>query len=215
MTTATADIADPCAGALEEGAGWELASLRRVGELCLELTELAAARARDALAGAPADAGDEAPRAGPDPVRAFAQLTRAVRMTVGLHARIRRERELRKERRDAEQGARDAEARAELEDRRRTGNLRRAMTQFIARTAIEAGEREDDEVDRLMAEADARLCEGRADPIDFERVEVKPLAYSICQSIGVDPGPDWWREGWMIDTDAREFRQLRAQGPPS
>jgi hypothetical protein len=125
-------------------------------------------------------------------------------MTVGLHARIRRNLEVQAERKVAEQAVRDEAAAEAIVDRRRTGALRRAMTRFIAQTAIEAEEREASEVDFLFSALDEHLDRGRADPIDFEHVDVKRLALAICRELGVDPGADWWRDGWGVEAPAHE-----------
>jgi hypothetical protein len=193
--------------ALPDAAAWELESLRELGDLCMRLARVSAARAEEALA---ADADALKPRGGIDPALAFTRFARAVRMTVGLHARIRKDREAQVERKSAEQALREVEAAEALEDRRRTGNLRRAMTRFIAQTAIEAEEREAPDVERLFADLDARLDHGRPDALDFEHVDVKALAWALCQDLGVDPGPDWWFEGWGVEAPPQP---AQAAGP--
>jgi hypothetical protein len=126
-------------------------------------------------------------------------MARAVRMTVGLHAKIRKDRQAREEKQAADQAVLDEAAAEALEDRRRTGNLRRAMTRYIAQTAIEAEERDAPESERLLTRLDERLDHGRPDALDFEHVDVKSFAYALCREMGVDPGPDWWMDGWGID----------------
>ena len=99
MTHATAS-AEP--EALPEGMAWELGSLRVLGDLCMELAQLTAAKAKEALTQA-ADEDAPRPRGGIDPVLAFSRIARAVRMTVGLHAKIRKDRQARAEKQAAEQ----------------------------------------------------------------------------------------------------------------
>jgi hypothetical protein len=198
MTHDAAIAEDLAPDAACEGMAWELDALRELGELCMRLARLSAAKAEAALALADAEPAPE-PRRAIDPVLAFSRMARAVRMTVGLHSRIRRDLKLQAERRAASTAHRAAEEAEALEDRRRTGNLRRAMTRFIVGTAIEAEEREAPETERLLVDLDERLDRGRPNALDFEHVDVKQLAYALCQDLGVDPGPDWWLDGWGVE----------------
>ena len=121
----------------------------------MELAELTASKAKEALAQA-ADDDAPQPKAGIDPVLAFSRIARAVRMTVGLHAKIRKDRQARAEKQAAEQAVQDEAAAEALEARRRQGRLRRATTHYIVTTAIEAEEREAPEVERLIEGRRAR-----------------------------------------------------------
>jgi len=192
--TADAPAPDPFA----DEARWELAAAREVGEIGLTF-----ARALGRIAQTAIDqAGGETPEMTPqlaDASLAFSRVSRAVRMAVGLHAKILRQRQARADRKAAEKAVQDAEAAAELEDRRDTGRLRRAMSRFIAGTAVEAEEREAPEAERLFAELDARLYGDGQDDADYDQIDVKGLAYEICQDLGIDPGPDWWEEAWGIN----------------
>jgi hypothetical protein len=187
--------------------------LREVGELCLRLARLSGEKAEAALA-----APDPAPAATaarvPDPVLAFARLTRAVRMTVGLHARLRTQAQLRRERRAADAAERAAETAEALEDRRRTGRLRRAMTRFIVSTALEAEERDPRETDRLVEALDARLAAFGADDADLAALPVKDAARALAEDLGIDPGPDWWRDGWGIEPAPRPPPTPAPHPPP-
>jgi hypothetical protein len=191
---ATADVDDPAPRS--EDARWELDALKALGDLGLRLarTTVAEAEARTEAPDAErvAELAAKTPDPAPDPALAFARISRAVRLTVMLHARL-REGGLGRAPEPA-----DAQARAELEDRRTTGRLRRAMTQFIAQTAIEALEREAPETERLLEALDERLEREGSDDADFADVEVKDLAYAIARELGADPGPDWWSQGWQI-----------------
>jgi hypothetical protein len=187
------------ADALADAMAWQLATLRELGDLCMGLARLGAAKAQAALT-APED---ETPKAAPDPVRGFALLARAVRQTVGLHGRLLNGRQARQDRLDAEQAAKDAEAEAVLTERRMTGKLRRGMTGFIAQTAIEAEERDPDETERLLDALQAKIAEPGEDPLAYETIDVKQFAWALCQDLGVDPGPDWWMEGWGVEAPKR------------
>jgi hypothetical protein len=182
---------------LPDGVAWELESLRELGDLCMRLARLCAARAEEAVA----RAADDAPKSGPDPVLAFARMTRAVRMTVGLHAKIRKDRTDRVERKAAVEAANDAEAADAMEARRRQGRLRRAMSHYIVQTAIEAEERDAPETERLIEEAHRRFetMAPNRDMADFADIDVKQTALEIARALGADPGPDWWSDGWKMD----------------
>ena len=136
--------------------------------------------------------------------KGFDRAARAVRQSIALQARILDQRRARQERREAARAAEAAEAEAVLADRRLTGRLRRSMAHFIAQTAIEAQEREPEEVERLMEGLDARLAGG--DDADFDQIHVKNTAFAICQDLGVDPGAEWWMEGWGISSDPSPAR---------
>jgi hypothetical protein len=202
--THAADIADPAG--LPDGMAWELESLRELGDLCMRLARVSAAAAEDALSKAVDKDAPPSPKGAPDPVQAFARISRAVRMTVGLHAKIRKDRQVRVERRAADAAADAAQAAEALEDRRRQGRLRRAMAHFIVATAIEAEEREAPEVERLIEAAHRRLdaMAPNRDVADFAEIDVKATAFAIAKALGVDPGPDWWIDSWRADAPPPE-----------
>ena len=149
-----------------------------------------------------------------DAALAFSHVSRAVRMTVGLQAKILRERQARADRLAADKAVKDAEAAQILEERRAKGGLRRAMTRFIVRTAIEAEEREEDEVDRLFEGLNARIAEIGDDGLDFEDVHIKDTAFAIAKDLGADPGSEWWEEGWGISSPPPK-RSFGGGGPRS
>jgi hypothetical protein len=197
--------AAPAAAEIEAPATDPAAELVACG--LAQLAELAGigmtfARALGRIAQAAVEQADgETPEPTPelnDAALAFSRISRAVRMTVGLQAKIVRERQARADRIAAELAVKDAEEAQILEERRAKANLRKAMTRFIVQTAIEAEERDEDELDQLFEGLDARLGEIGDDPLDFEEVHVESTAYAIAQDLGVDPGPDWWEEGWQI-----------------
>lgn len=186
-------------------ARWELDTLKELGELGMRLARSSVAEA-EVLAAAPEA---RQPAKAPHPVQAFSRISRAVRLTVMLHARI-REGGLARDGRTVAKPATplapaavpaDADAEAALEDRRMTGRLRRSMARFIAGTAIEALEREAPETERLFEALDERLDREGRDDADFADHDVKDLAVSICRDLGVDPGPEWWADGWGIASD--------------
>jgi hypothetical protein len=197
MTDIGPTIADPFAEAM----AWQLAALRELGDLCLELARLAAGKAKAVLMAEEA-APEPEKAAAPDPVRRFERIARAVRLCVGLHDKLLHRRQARTDRLATERAVRDAAAAEKLEDRRLTGGLRRAMTHFIVETAIEAEERDRETVDRLFQGLEARLLQIGEDPADFDEIHVKQTAYAIAKDIGADPGPDWWMDGWGIEVPA-------------
>jgi hypothetical protein len=176
---------------------WELDTLKALGDLGLRLARTTVAEA-------------ETRAEAPDPALAFSRVSRAVRLTVMLHARI-REGDPGKA---ADAAERARQAQAELEDRRLTGRLRRSMTQFIVQTAVEALDREAPETERLFDALDERLGREGEDDADFAEIEVKEAAYAIAQDLGVDPGPDWWLQGWGIISPPT-LRSSGGGGPPN
>jgi hypothetical protein len=193
------DVSPTLSDSFAEAMAWQLAAVRELGDLCLGLARLTAAKAQAMLAADDAP-GPETPAA--DPVRRFERIARAVRLSVNLHDKLLHRRQARADRLDAEQAVRDAAAAEKLDDRRLTGGLRRAMTHFIVETAIEAEERDRETVDRLFQGLEARLLQIGEDPADFDEIHVKATAYAIAKDIGADPGPDWWMDGWSIETPA-------------
>jgi hypothetical protein len=191
MTDIGPTIADPFAEAM----AWQLAALRELGDLCLELARLAAGKAKAVLMAEEA-APEPEKAAAPDPVRRFERIARAVRLCVGLHDKLLHRRQARTDRLAA---VRDAAAAEKLEDRRLTGGLHRAMTHFIVETAIEAEERDRETVDQMFRGLEARLIQIGEDPADFDEIHVKSTAYAIAKDIGADPGRDWWFDGWKIE----------------
>jgi hypothetical protein len=166
----------------------------------MELARLTAAKAKEVLTQAAHEDAPQ-PKGGGDPVLAFSRIACAVRMTVGLHAKIRKDQKARADRQAAEQAIQAAEDFEALEVRRRQGRLRRAMSHYIVTTAIEAEERDAPEVERLIEEAHRRydaLAPNR-DVADFADIDVKETAATIARSLGVDPGPDCWTNGWRLD----------------
>jgi hypothetical protein len=176
-----------------------LARLDELADIGMTFARALGRIAQAAVAAAETETPEPTPELN-DAALAFARVARAVRMTVGLQAKIDRERQARADRLAAEQAEKDAEEAVVLEERRATANLRRAMTRFIVQTAIEAEERDEDEVEQLFEGLDARLAEYGDDPLDFEAVHVESTAYAIAKDLGVDPGPDWWEEGWQIQS---------------
>jgi hypothetical protein len=87
------------------------------------------------------------------------------------------------------------------------------MTRFIVQTAIEAEERDEDELEQLFAGLDARLAEYGDDPLGFEEVHVKATAWAIAKDLGVDPGPEWWEDGWRFSPPPQ--RSCGGGGPPN
>lgn len=173
---------------------WQLATLKALAEIGMELARELPAQA----AAVPAqDKG-----AVPDPVLAFSRVSRAIRLTIGLQTRIlegpKEGSKPQAENREAQARAGEDQPDAGLEDRRVTGRLRRSVTRFIAGTAIEALEREAPETERLFDALDERLDREGPDDADFAEIEVNRLALAICRDLGVDPGPEWWEEGWGV-----------------
>jgi hypothetical protein len=186
---------DEAAAAIAQGLA-HLAELAQIGmSFARALGRVAQAAVEQADGGAPEPTPELA-----DAALAFSRVARAVRMTVGLQAKIVRDRQARADRIAADKAARDEEEAVILQERRAKATLRKAMTRFIVQTAIEAEERDEDEVDDLFAGLDARLAEYGDDPLDFEEVHVKSTAWAIAKALGVDPGPDWWEEGWQFQS---------------
>ena len=190
--------------------------------LARNLVRRAAAETEAAEAG---EAQDAPAGRGPviDPALSFTRISRAVRLTIALEARMRRE---------IEAGVfgpanDDASARQEefmtpdgqidyLAIQRRMHPLIHGETDYETRRAveetIEASTRDPDEVKRLKAELKERLEEEDPEDIFFNRTHwpIGEAIALICQDLGLDP--DWDR--WENRPWARQEAERSPPGSP-
>jgi hypothetical protein len=190
-----------------------LAQLSELAQIGMTFARALGRIAQDAVEQANGETPEPTPALN-DAALAFSRVSRAVRMTVGLQAKIVRDRQARADRIATEKAVKDAEDARVLEERRVKANMRRAVTRYVVQTAIEAEERDADETDRLFEGLDARLHEIGDDPLDFEEIHVKDTAYAIARDLGVDPGPDWWQEGWQYSPPPRNPSPERGRMGP-
>lgn len=191
-----------------------------------DLAEVGMALARSLLRRAElAEAGDAAaddePVGAAEAALAFSRLSRAVRQTLALEARLEDEQRARQ----AQTAAQAAERRAEEDERRAMRKLRllirKSTVQDIVEEVIEANEREANEreagepeadgpeadgpeadgreVERLLDALHERL-EDDAEDDDFENLPIGELVQRICHDLGVAFDPALWAdEDWALD----------------
>jgi hypothetical protein len=202
------------------------------GAMLRELAAIGMGMARDLgrFAGALAASAPEGEAPTPDQVRsaeglmrAFGTVSRAVRQSLALQGKLIADVTKARETAAAETARRTEAQDAVLAARRARGKLRRAMAGVMAKTAIEALEREPLETERLLDDLEETLYETRGatgeeviDDADFADVEVDALALQLCDGLNVDPGDDWWINIWRMENPARiRLRPpVPAQPPP-
>jgi hypothetical protein len=161
-------------------------------------------------------------------LRAFGRVSRAVRQSLALQARLIADVAKVREHKAAQTARRVEADEAVRAKRRLQGKLRRGMAGEMASSVIEALEREPLETERLFDDLDEKFAEMRPetfgatregaapDDADFADIEVDAMALDLCDALGIDPGPDWWFTHWgMIEPSRiRARRPVPAQPPP-
>jgi hypothetical protein len=157
-------------------------------------------------------------------MRAFARVSRAVRQSLALQARLIAD-VAKFHAGLAAETARRTEAEAAVRAARRVqGRLRRGMAAEMAQSAIESLEREPLETERLFDDLDEAFVQMRGqapagaapDDADFADIAVDVMALDLCDALGIDPGADWWVAKWGMEDPARirPKRPVPAQPPP-
>ncbi|HSZ52204.1 MAG TPA: hypothetical protein VK801_11575 [Caulobacteraceae bacterium] len=206
-TPALADAPDPEV----LGAEWRMRLLEEMAELCMDLARIVHRQAKAAaeLAEPSASEADEVPanRAAPaspsalDPSDAIARISRALRLTLALHART--EEQLR---------ALRAGVVAECEARRALANHRAAADASLRRQrrrdtvlnlVTEAAEREVEDEEALWDVIEAveeRLNEDEAYQ-NLEAAPLRELVERLCADLELNPDWSLWEgEGWTPDS---------------
>jgi hypothetical protein len=139
---------------------------------------------------------------------AYSRITRAVRLTIALKAKLADEGRVRKERDEAAEVKRLWECEEQRIDRRRD-QVERLVEQAIETEASE-GER-----DRLMSGLRERLDEDDIDAKLTDRPIGEVLA-RICRDLGIEPDPSLWaNEIWADEARARLAPSRPFESPPS
>ncbi|MDR3513920.1 MAG: hypothetical protein P4L73_19960 [Caulobacteraceae bacterium] len=191
------------AGTMSPRAERRLQTLEDLAEVGMALARSLLRRAELAEAG---EASADEPVGAAEAALAFSRLSRAVRQTLALEARL--EDELRAD--QAQAAARAAERRAAEDERRarrklclliRKSTVQDIVEEVIEANAREAGGREADgpEVERLFDGLYERL-EDDAEDDDFENLPIGELVQRICLDLGVAFDPALWAdEDWALD----------------
>jgi len=202
-----------------------LRDLRDMGmQLARNLTRRVLAETEAAEAAAEAGEPQPAPRPGAaiDPALSFSRISRAVRLTIALEARMRREIEAgvfgpANDDAPSDGGSMTPDGKIDyLAIRRRMHPLIHGETDYETRRAveetIEASTDDPDEVERLKAELKERLEEEDPDEVFFNRTHwpIGEAIALICQDLGLDP--DWDR--WENRPWARQEAETSPLGSP-
>jgi len=199
---------DPAAAEI----GWKLGMLREIAEMGMEM-------ARDVRDQAMAQPAPEPPVPEPPPTkaardpdalaRAFARLTRAVRMTIALHTKLEEDHR----RQSAENAADRARRAAEARDRHRAYQRAKVKRVIDATLDDAAGADDDgedcDERERLEDEWRERLLDFDDYALGGQR-SVGEIIARICRDLGVTP--DWAR--WVDADWARDEMAAKPPGSP-
>jgi hypothetical protein len=186
------DAPDPSVAA----AAWRLGLLKELAEIGMEL-----ARAlKPGAAGVESPTSDKAPAKGRDPAEVFAPLSRAVRLTLALHAKF--DQELR----DLKSGivrvrwVDEMEAENQAIKRAETAHLtRQYQIGHLVQSVAEDQCQDREAFDTLIEALYERLTEDEA----YDRFGDQPtreIVESLCKDLGLEP--DWSRwdgEGWIQD----------------
>jgi len=192
--------------------------------LARDLVRRVTAETQAAEAQAEAGEPDAAPRPGPalDPALSFTRISRAVRLTIALEARMRREIEAgvfgpANDDASAKGGSTTPDGPIDyLAIRRQMHPFIHGETDFETRRAveetIEASTGDPDEVERLKAELKERMETEDPDDIFFVRTHwpIGEAIALICQDLGLDP--DWDR--WETRAWARDEAERSPPGSP-
>jgi hypothetical protein len=190
--------------------GWKLGMLREMAEMGMEM-------ARDVRDQAVAEPAPEPPaKAGGDSdalARAFARLTRAVRMAIALHTRLEED-----HRRQGEASAAERERRAAAaRDKHRA--YQRAKVKRVIDATLDDAAGDDDDDDEAGEDSDERERledEWRERLLDFDdyalggQRSVGEIIARICRDLGVTP--DWAR--WVDADWARDEMTTKPPGSP-
>jgi hypothetical protein len=169
----------PSAPSAADRAARQMAMLRELAELGMELARALGAQALAELS--PADETPDAPKVTTaDPVLMFTRVARAVRQTVALEMRIGRA--------DDSDQAEDDRALARYEQ-----ISRKTLVQEIATEAIR-GQVEDHKCGRLLDRLEARIDMERREADDFSFLPISVLVTRICRDLGVEPDWSLWAE---------------------
>jgi hypothetical protein len=200
-----ASPADPAAADI----GWKLGMLREIAEMGMEM-------ARDVRDQAMAQPAPEPPVPEPPPTkaardpdalaRAFARLTRAVRMTIALHTKLEEDHR----RQSAETAADRARRAAAARDQHRAYQRAKVGRVIDATLDAAAGNDEDDEERERLED------EWREHLLDFDDYalggtrSIGEIIARICRDLGVTP--DWAR--WVDADWARDEMAAKPAGSP-
>jgi hypothetical protein len=153
----------------------------RHGRILAELSELGLALARGVQA--QALAADD-PASAADLSLAFHRVSRSVRQTLALEARLERDRN-QKDREDRAEAAREAERRVQ----HRKSQVRMAVERLVWNEA------EDDEAERLLAELE-NLLDEEALSDNFTEAPLDVHIARICKELGLAAPPDRADTAW-------------------
>ncbi len=183
--------------------------LQELAEIGMELARVVLSAAREQAA-----AGDEAGLKTDvgDPALVFSRISRAVRQTLALEAKVVEDRLHRERMADAYYDQRKAEA-------ARRAVRRKDEVKGLVEEAIEA-DFEGSDAERLLADLHERL-DDPADDADFGHRPLGVLIARICRDLGVTPDWSLWEdEDWAIEEAAARprgspFAAAPAAGAPS
>jgi hypothetical protein len=180
----------PAVPSAEDRAARQMAMLRELAELGMELARALGAQA---LAELNPDETDTPKVTTADPVAMFTRVARAVRQTVALEMRIGRA--------DAQDQAEDDRAYHRYEK-----VARRALVQEIAADAITLHAQEDDRRERLLQALDDRLEHEREhEDALYSFLPVNVLVTRICRELGVQPDWSLWAERAIIADEDEDW----------
>jgi hypothetical protein len=188
--------------------GWKLGMLREIAEMGMEM----ARDVRDQAVAEPAPDQPAKPSRDPDTLaRAFARLTRAVRMTIALHTRLEED-----HRRQSAENAAERERRAAAARDKHRAYQQAKVKRVIDATLDDAAGDDEDEAGEDSDERERLEDEWRERLLDFDdyalggQRSVGEIIARICRDLGVTP--DWAR--W-IDADwARDEMASKPPGSP-
>jgi hypothetical protein len=197
--------------AMSERTAHQLAVLR-------ELTELGMRMARapcDEVEAAPRD--EAQPRRSADPALMFSRISRAVRQTLALEARILEEARADESRCPDQAAARKAEAIARYRAGRAAAGARRLAVNDAVETLIDFDAPDEAEAERLF-----ERLENLMDPADDARFADAPISEwiaAICTDLGLTPDWSLWaNEDWdaeeAVTRPDSPFARLGPQDPP-
>ena len=207
----------PCAAMSDD---WDLAMLRELAEMSMTLARAVTENALRRLSAEPEAANDDEvlpPAYQGDPVLAQGRAARSVRLTLGLYAKIKRERAMAL--RAAEAGADpelDPEHEGAVEElQQRIGRMleghidshadgvRQAMEETIAEAA------DGPEHDRMIGRTRDYLLEAEAE-LNFLERPVGAMIAELCAELGLSPNWNRWaKREWAVE----EAKQQRAGSP--
>ena len=202
------DLSQPCelSGQSEARASRQMRMLQELAEIGMQLARAVGRQIADRV---PEDPGGGDADLAPDLALVFSRISRAVRQTIALEARL--DRQLH-EARAAEDAAKAEHARIATRTlvRRRKHTVREAVQDAVDAEACGP------ELEVLLADLDERLDDSD-DNLDFAELPVGQLVARICRQLGVTPDPGLWQDEEPEVQDAREppGSHLRGSQQPS